>query len=167
MVKMFARKTQPTSGSNGHTKGYVLKGATGYKAEQGSHYAPGISAETVGSSALWFGLVSLPPGQRTKAHIQERHETAFYFLGGEEVELWTGDRLQHCDKARPGDYMFIPAGVPHVAVNRGSAPAVFVGARNEPTAQESVIMHPELDGAVPCGGQTGHNLTQINAREME
>jgi uncharacterized RmlC-like cupin family protein len=27
--------------------------------------------------------------------------------------------------------------------------AVFVGARNEPTAQESVMMYPELDGAVP------------------
>jgi uncharacterized RmlC-like cupin family protein len=108
-----------------------------------------VSAPKLWASALWFGLVSLPPGQRTKAHIHERHETAFYFLGGEEVELRTGDRLQHCDKARPGDDMFIPAGVPHVAVNRGSAPAVFVGARNAPTAQASVIMHPELDGAVP------------------
>ena len=79
-----------------------MKGATGYKAEQGSHYAPGISAETVGSSVLWFGMVTLPPGQRTKAHIHEQHETAFYFLSGEEVELWTGDRLQHCEKAHPG-----------------------------------------------------------------
>lgn len=149
MIKMLPRRTQATFASNGPRKGRVLKGAPGYKAEQGSHYAPGISAETVGSRVLWFGMVSLPPGQRTKAHIHERHETAFYFLSGEEVELWTGDRLQHCDKAHPGDYMFIPAGVPHVAVNRGSAPAVFVGARNEPTAQESVIMHPELDGAVP------------------
>jgi len=81
------------------------------------------------------GMVSLPPGQRTKAHIHERHETAFYFLSGEEGELWTGDRLQHCEKAYPGDYLFIAAGIPHVAVNRSSAPAVFVGARNEPTAQ--------------------------------
>jgi uncharacterized RmlC-like cupin family protein len=56
---------------------------------------------------------------------------------------------QHCAKAHPGDYLFLPAGVPHVAVNRGSAAAVFVGARNEPTAQESVIMLPELNGAVP------------------
>ena len=71
------------------------------------------------------------------------------FLSGEELELWTGDQLQHCEKAHPGDYMFIPARVPHVAVNRGSVPAVVVGARNEPTAQESVIMHPELDSAVP------------------
>lgn len=37
MIKMFARKTQPTSGDDGHTKGCVLKGAAGYKAEQGSH----------------------------------------------------------------------------------------------------------------------------------
>lgn len=132
-----------------HTKGCVLRGSSGYNAEQGSHYAPGISAETVGSSVLWFGMVTLPAGKRTKAHIHEQHETAFYFLSGEEVELWTGDQLQHCERARPGDYLYIPAGVPHVAVNRGPAPAVFVGARNEATAQESVIMHPELDGVVP------------------
>lgn len=149
MMKMFARRPQSTSGGNKHTRGCVLKGATSYKAEQGSHYAPGISAETVGSNALWFGMVSLPPGQRTKAHIHERHETAFYFLSGEEVELWTGDRLQHCEKAHPGDYIFIPAGVPHVAVNRGAEVAVFVGARDEPTAQESVIMRPELNSVVP------------------
>jgi uncharacterized RmlC-like cupin family protein len=148
-TKMSARAMHETTGGNEHTKGCVLKGATGYQAEQGSHYAPGISAETVSSSALWFGIVSLSPGQRTKAHIHEKHETAFYFLSGGEVELWTGDHLQHCDRAHPGDYLYIPAGVPHVAVNRGSAPAVFVGARNEPTAQESVIMRPELDTAVP------------------
>jgi uncharacterized RmlC-like cupin family protein len=149
MMKMFTEAMQPASGAIGHTTGCVVKGGAGYKAEQGSHYAPGISAETVGSRSLWFGMVTLPPGQRTKAHIHQKHETAFYFLSGEEVELWTGDELQHCAKARPGDYLFIPAGVPHVAVNRGAAPAVFVGARSEPTAQERVVMHPELDSAVP------------------
>lgn len=148
MLNVFARDAQPVQG-NRHSKGCVLKGGSGYNAEQGSHYTPGISAETVGSDVLWFGMVMLPPGKRTKAHIHGKHETAFYFLSGDEVELWTGDQLQHCEKARPGDYMYIPAGVPHVAVNRGSTPAVFVGARNEPTAQESVIMHPELDTAVP------------------
>ncbi len=148
MINLLSPKTQPAAQGK-HTKGWVLKGATGFKAEQGSHYAPGISAETVGSEVLWFGIVTLPPGLRTKAHIHAAHETAFYYLSGEEVELWTGDRLQHCEKAHPGDYLFIPAGVPQVAVNRGTIPAVFVGARNEPTAQESVVMHPELDTVVP------------------
>lgn len=130
-------------------KGCVVKGGNGYRAEQGSDYLPGISAETVGSTALWLGIVTLPGGQRTKAHVHERHETAFYMLSGEAIELWTGDQLQHRDVARPGDYMFIPANVLHVAVNRGSTPAVFVGGRNEPTAQESVVMFPEMDAKVP------------------
>jgi uncharacterized RmlC-like cupin family protein len=70
-------------------------------------------------------------------------------LSGEEVELWTGPRLEQREIARPGDYLYTPAGVPHVAVNRGATPAVFVTARNEPTAQESVSMRPELDALVP------------------
>ena len=56
---------------------------------------------------------------------------------------------EHTERAHPGDYLFIPAKVPHVAVNRGNTPAVFVGVRNEPTAQERVVMLPELDALVP------------------
>lgn len=127
----------------------VVKGGTSYVSEQGSKYLPGISAETVGAEALWLGIVTLQPGQRTKAHVHERHETAFYMLSGGEVELWTGADLEKCDRVRPGDYLYIPANMMHVAVNRGTEPAVFIGSRNEPTAQESLVMHPEMDERVP------------------
>jgi uncharacterized RmlC-like cupin family protein/uncharacterized protein (DUF1330 family) len=127
----------------------VVKGGSGYRAEQGSDYQPGISAESAGARALWLGLATLPPGRRTKAHVHERHETAFYMLEGDELEMWTGEHLRHRDVVRPGDYLYIPANVLHVAVNRGSRPAVFLGARNEPTAQESVVMYPEMDALVP------------------
>lgn len=71
-------------------------------------------------------------------------------LSGEEVGLYTGDELERKDVAHPGDYLFIPAGVPHVAVNHSQTQAaVFIGVRNEPTAQESVRMFPELDSKVP------------------
>jgi len=130
--------------------GRVVSGSQPYLSNQGSVYTPGISAETVGAEVLFLGLVTLPPGERTKAHIHERHESAFYLLSGEEVELWTGDQLEHREIAHQGDYLFIPAKVPHVAVNRSTTtPAVFVGVRNEPTAQESVLMRPELEGLVP------------------
>jgi uncharacterized RmlC-like cupin family protein len=128
----------------------VVRGGEPYRSSQGTVYAPGISAQTIGSKALFLGIVTLPPGERTKAHIHERHESAFYMLSGREVELWSGPRLEHKSVARAGDYLFIPAGVPHVAVNRSSAePAVFIGARNEPTASESVLMMPQLDACVP------------------
>jgi len=64
-------------------------------------------------------------------------------------EVYTGEQLEHRDVAQAGDYFYFPAGVPHVAVNRGERPAVFVGARTDPNEQESVVMRPELDEKVP------------------
>ena len=130
-------------------KASVVKSGTGYRAEQGSDYEPGVSAETVGSKTIWLGRITLPPGQRTRAHVHERHETALYMVSGGEMELWTGDQLQYRDIVQPGDYIFIPANMLHVAVNRGAQPAVFVGSRNEATAQESVVSRPEMDRKVP------------------
>jgi uncharacterized RmlC-like cupin family protein len=129
--------------------GCVVQGSSSYVSKQGSVYAPGISAETVGSKVVFLGIVTLPPEGRTKAHFHEYHESAFYLMSGEQVELCTGDHLEHREIARSGDYLFIPPKVPHVAVNRGKTPAVFIGVRNEPTAQESVVMLPELDALVP------------------
>ena len=129
--------------------GRVVQGAGSYTSQQGSVYAPGISAETVGAKALFLGMVTIPAGGRTKAHLHALHESAFYLLSGGAVELCTGAQLEHRETARAGDYIFIPAQVPHVAVNRGVAPAVFIGVRNEPTAQESVVMLPQLDARVP------------------
>ena len=144
-----AYDTSRTEQARQTAKALVVKGGASYRSEQGSDYHPGISAETVGAKALWLGIVTLPPGQRTKAHVHAQHETAFYMLSGDEVEIWTGDKLQHQDVVRTGDYLFIPPDVLHVAVNRGTRPAVFIGSRNEPTAQESMILHPEMDARVP------------------
>jgi uncharacterized RmlC-like cupin family protein len=130
-------------------KGFVVRGGAKYRAEQGSDYEPGVSAETVGSKALFLGIVTLPAGKRTRAHVHERHETALYMLSGAECGLWTGDQLQYHEVVRPGDYIYIPANVLHVAVNHGHQPAVFMASRNESTAQESVVLYPEMDAKVP------------------
>ena len=45
-------------------KASVVKSGAGYRAEQGSDYKPGVSAETVGSQSLWLGMITLPAGQR-------------------------------------------------------------------------------------------------------
>ena len=130
--------------------GGVVRGGESYRGKQGPNYIPGVSAQTVGSRALWLGSVTLPPrGGRTKAHIHENHESAFYLISGEDVEVYTGEQLEHREIAHAGDYLYFPAGVPHVAVNRGETPAGFVGARTDPNEQESVVMCPELDAKVP------------------
>jgi uncharacterized RmlC-like cupin family protein len=127
----------------------VVRSGDSQLAEQGSVYRPGIGAESVGSKVLWLGEVSLPAGARTRAHRHEGHETALLMIAGEEIEIWSGASLECSERVRPGDYLFIPAGVPHVAVNRCDGEARFIGARNDPNANESVVLMPELDGAAP------------------
>ena len=113
--------------------GRVVRGGERYEGKQGLDYTPGISADSVGSRALWVGSVTLPPnGGRTKAHLHEDHESAFYMISGDEAELWSGEQLEHREVARPGDYVYIPAGVPHVAVNRSEVPAGLGGAPADP-----------------------------------
>ena len=130
--------------------GGVVRAGERYEGRQGPDYTPGVSAESVGSRALWLGSVTLPPaGGRTKAHFHENHESAFYMISGGEVEVYTGEQLEHREVAHAGDYFYFPAGVPHVAVNRGETPAVFVGARTDPNEQELLVMRPELDKNVP------------------
>lgn len=130
-------------------RGMVVKAAPEHRVQQGSDYRAGVSAETTGSQVIWLGLMALPPGGRTKAHVHEHHETALYMMSGDALELWTGDELEHCEAVRPGNFVYIPANVLHVAVNRGATTAVFIGSRNEATARESMVLRPEMDARVP------------------
>jgi uncharacterized RmlC-like cupin family protein len=144
-LKEIAGSDRKRSGAA--NKAFVVRAGVKYTSEQGSDYEPGVSTET-GSKVLFLGAVTLPAGARTRAHKHERHETALYLMSG-ELEIWTGDQLQHREEVRPGDYIYIPANVLHVAVNRGEKPAICIGTRNEPTAQESVVLHPGMDDIVP------------------
>jgi uncharacterized RmlC-like cupin family protein len=130
-------------------RGMVVKAAPEHRVQQGSDYRAGVSAETTGSQVIWLGLMALPPCGRTKAHVHEHHETALYMMSGDALELWTGDELEQCEAVRPGDFVYIPANVLHVAVNRGATTAVFIGSRNEATARESMVLRPEMDARVP------------------
>ena len=127
----------------------VVRSAASYEGKQGPTYAGGVSAESVGARAIWLGTIRMAPGARTKAHRHEGHETALHVVSG-EVDLWYGEGLRGHAVARAGDYLYIPAGVSHVAVNRSrTEPVVVVGARTDPNEQESVVLQPDLDGKVP------------------
>ena len=56
-----------------------------------------------------------------------------------------GEALEKHVTAGAGDFVFIPAGVPHVAANYGGTDAVALMARSDPQALESVEIFPELD----------------------
>jgi uncharacterized RmlC-like cupin family protein len=103
----------------------VVHAGVPFIGKQGFSYAPAISAETVGTSAIHMQLLTIPPGGRAKAHKHKAHETAI---------------------ARSGEFMYIPANVPHLPYNMSQTePCVAVVARTDPNEQESVVLLPELD----------------------
>lgn len=126
----------------------VIRPGGSYLGKQGFTYVEGISAESVGSTGLSMVLLTVPPGGRASAHKHEHHETAIYILAG-EAETWFGERLEQQVVVKAGELFYIPADLPHLAVNRGSEPLVAVIARTDPNEQESVVLLPELEGLVP------------------
>jgi uncharacterized RmlC-like cupin family protein len=119
--------------------GEAAEGTTGVT------YAAGVSASTAGASGLCLQLASLPPGARARAHLHAEHESAAYVIEGAMV-LWSGERLEEKVVAGPGDFLYIPNGVPHLVANASDRePAVAVLARTDANEQEDMTALPELD----------------------
>ena len=123
----------------------VVRAGAEFTGKQELAYKPGISAEAVGARGIHLQIVTLAPGARAKAHKHEGHETAIYVLSGVS-EMWYGDRLEHHAVCAAGDFVYIPANVPHLPFNAGIEPCVAIISRTDPNEQESVVLMPELDG---------------------
>lgn len=134
---MVASESRPTCA--------VVRNGGGFRGKQGLDYFEGISAETVGACGICMHMLTIPPGGRAKAHLHENHETAIYVLSG-EGEMWFGEGLREHLVAKAGEFVYIPAGVPHLPANPStSEPLVAVLARTDPNEQESVVLLPGLE----------------------
>ena len=117
-----------------------------YTGKQAFTYFAGISAANCGARALCMHLLTIPPLGQAKAHLHENHETAIYVLQG-RAGMWHGERLGEHLEVAAGDYLYIPAGVPHLPYNPSdSENCTAVIARTDPNEQESVVLRPDLDG---------------------
>jgi uncharacterized RmlC-like cupin family protein len=102
----------------------------------------GISEATAGSTGIGMNVVVIPPGAAAEPHYHDGFETAIYLLSG-RVETRYGDGLQQVCVNEAGDFLFIPAGVPHQPRNLSDTePARALVARNTPNEQESVVACP-------------------------
>ena len=104
----------------------------------------GISENTAGATGISMNIVVIPPSAKAQPHYHEGFETAIYLLKG-DVQTFYGENLSKSIINKQGDFIFIPAGVPHQPVNlSGETEAIALVARNDPNEQESVkVYHPE------------------------
>jgi uncharacterized RmlC-like cupin family protein len=101
-------------------------------------YFIGVSGSTVGARGLSMHVVVIPPGARAEPHIHLGYETGIYVIQG-RVETRYGDGLTQSIVSEAGDFLFVPPGVPHEAINLSDTePARAIVARNDPAEQDKV-----------------------------
>ncbi len=115
-----------------------------YLGKQGLTYNTGISTETVGARAVCLTSLTVPPGARAKVHYHEGIETVAYIIDG-ELAIWYGERCDRQVLVKAGEYLYIPANVPHAPENAGDRPCRAVVAHSGGNDQEGIMMMPELD----------------------
>jgi len=120
----------------------LIRGGASFHGKQGLDYFSGVSAETTGAAGICMHLLEMPPGVTAKAHYHEAHETAIFMLEG-VTEMRHGPNLDQVMRVEEGDFLDIPAGVPHQPYNPTDTLARAVLARTDPNEQESVVVIEE------------------------
>jgi uncharacterized RmlC-like cupin family protein len=125
----------------------LIRQGDAYRGQQGFTYTTGLTGATAGSRGISMTLVNLPDGARAKPHLHREIETAVYVLEG-ETEMFFGERLQASLVARAGEYVYVPADMPHLVINRSGAPCRALVAHTAADDQVGIVLLPELDAYV-------------------
>jgi len=125
----------------------LVRQGESYRGEQGLMYSTGLTGETAGSRAICMTLATVPPGGRAKAHLHRGIETAVYVLEG-EAEMYFGKRLEERLVARAGEYLYVPADMPHLVHNPSVGYCRALVAHTSADDQDGIVLLPELDDLV-------------------
>lgn len=125
----------------------VIRSGGAYEGRQGLTYLAGLTGATAGSRAICMTLATLPPGARARTHLHRGIETGVYVIEG-EAEMYFGERLGERLAARAGEYIYIPADMPHLVLNRSGADCVALVAHTAADDQAGIVLLPELDALI-------------------
>jgi uncharacterized RmlC-like cupin family protein len=122
----------------------LIPSGSAYEGRQGLTYLAGLTGDTAQSQAICMTMATLPPGAMAKTHLHRGIETAVYVIEG-EAEMFFGDRLEEWVRAQAGEYLYIPADMPHRVMNRSDGLCRAVVAHSSPNDQAGIVMLSELD----------------------
>jgi uncharacterized RmlC-like cupin family protein len=135
-------KSHRSAARTGPAQVITVRPAVEVMSRQQLPYYVGISQATAASSGLSMHLIMIPPGGSAAPHLHRNYETAIYLLKG-TVETRFGEGLKQSTINQEGDFIFIPADLPHQPVNLSpTEPAIAIVARNDPNEQENVVHYP-------------------------
>jgi uncharacterized RmlC-like cupin family protein len=128
----------------------TIRPAASTGTKQGLPIFQGISGQNAGAKHISMNKVIIPPGGAAKAHVHKGYESVIYLIKGRVKTLY-GEGLKKEVVNEAGDFLYIPADLPHKPINLSSTEAAeAIVARTDPDEQESV-QHVSEPDAVPAG----------------
>ena len=101
-----------------------------------------INSDLSSSTHICGGVMIAQPHTASSVHHHGEQETIIYVLGGSGQVRW--GRYGECSETvRPGDFVFIPAHLPHQELNPSSETVTWVVIRSGP--QPLVVNLPGFD----------------------
>lgn len=134
---MFDQRQAPTAGgaaANTGAEGSIRLVRSGDASADTSQTAgmarrSGVDS-SIGATKLWMGRVTGLPGMNSGPHHHGDAETGGYVLSG-KCRIYYGTDYKEFVECLPGDFVFVPAFLPHIEENPSSdEPVEFVTARS-------------------------------------
>jgi uncharacterized RmlC-like cupin family protein len=102
-----------------------------------------ISGSLTGSQHLWMGGNTVRPGEKSADHHHGEADSGIYVVSGHPRFVFLVEGQEEQIDAAPGDFVYVPAWVPHREENPShDEEAVVVLARSTP--EEIVVNLPSL-----------------------
>jgi len=100
----------------------------------GMHRLAAVSHALVGSEKIWAGVMLADPNTASSVHHHGPLETVVYVAEGKSQLRW-GRCLEHQSDLEAGDFLYIPAYLPHQEINPSlDKPALWIVVRSAPEA---------------------------------
>jgi uncharacterized RmlC-like cupin family protein len=100
-----------------------------------------LSGASVGAQAIWMGQTHVAPSTNSGPHHHGHSETGIYVVSGDPVFVYHDGEREVRIATHPGDYVYVPAFVPHIETNPSpDVEAVVVIARS---TQEAIVVNLE------------------------
>ena len=123
----------------------VIRPDASTSSKQGLPVFQGISGQNAGATGISMNRVVIPPGAAARAHVHKGYESVVYLIKGRVKTLY-GEGLKKSVITEGGDFLYIPADLPHKPINLSATEAAeAIVARTDPNEQESVehVAEPE------------------------
>ena len=149
LAPLFAATSSRTQEKPADAEIIVVHPTATTDTKQGLPVFVGISGKNAGTKHISMNKVVIPAGKSAKAHIHKGYESVVYIIKGRVKTLY-GEGLKKSVINEAGDFLYIPADLPHKPINLSDTEAAeAIVARTDPNEQESVeqIAEPDDSGA--------------------